>query len=257
MEGNKYTKFSNNIWKDKQLKSNEKLVLIYLISYHNKNLGYAYPTRKQIQNDTGISENTLGKILNNLIDKGYVSKESYKSETGKNNIYFIHKYLVVKNDNESLQEPPQGDLTNQSTNNSSDNIKSDTELINKPIELSVNEKLLSDVGIQKLNSEQLEKLNKLDTDKLIKTIEIAKQNSNNINFNYLLAIYNNKNTYEEPHRNNKGQAVKGAKQQVFTGNTVKTKYHDTFNEHYKKYSPDDLEAKLLKIQNKMSFASNL
>lgn len=246
-----------SIWKDSQLKSNEKYILIYLISYHNKKLGYSFPTYEQIQEGTGISRNTVAKVLKNLENKGYITRDKYKTNNGWNNIYYINKYLVVKNNNESLQEPPQDDLTNQSTNNSSDNIKSDTELINKHIELSVNEKLLSDVGIQKLNSEQLEKLNKLDTDKLIKTIEIAKQNSNNINFNYLLAIYNNKNTYEEPHRNNKGQAVKGAKQQVFTGNTVKTKYHDTFNEHYKKYSPDDLEAKLLKIQNKMSFASNL
>ena len=251
------TIIDNEFYSDRNIDVYEKIVLSYLIRYHNSELGYAFPTREQIQLDNGISKGKLNQVLNSLQDKGYITRANNPKKGGRNNIYYIHKYLVVKNNNESLQEPPQDDLTNQSTNNSSDNIKSDTELINKHIELSVNEKLLSDVGIQKLNSEQLEQLNKLDTDKLIKTIEIAKQNSNNINFNYLLAIYNNKNTYEEPHRNNKGQAVKGAKQQVFTGNIVKTKYHDTFNEHYKKYSPDELEAKLLKVQNKMSFASNL
>lgn len=252
-----YFKLNKAVLKDKQLKSNEKLVFIYLIGYHNSDLNYSFPRWKQISEDTGISIKTLGKILNSLEKKGYIKRDKHKTKGGWNNIYYIHKYLVAKSKISTLSEPQTDDTDNQSTNNSSDNIKSDTEPINKSIELSVNEKLLSDVGIQKLNSEQLEQLNKLDTDKLIKTIEIAKQNSNNINFNYLLAIYNNKNTYEEPHKNNKGQAVKGAKQQVFTGNTVKTKYHDTFNEHYKKYEADDLEKKLLKSQNKMSYASAL
>lgn len=33
-------------------------------------------------------------------------------------------------------------------------------------------------------------------------------------------------------------------------NVVKTKYHDTFNEHYKNYTEDELERKLLEVQNK-------
>ena len=252
-----YAKFEKSIWKDTQIKGNEKYILIYLISYHNKEYGYSFPTYEQIQEDTGISRNTLAKILKNLECKGYIKRDKYKNNNGWNNIYYINKYLVTnKNNNMSSPEPTGATTDNQSTNNSNDNIKSDTEPIRKT-ELSVNEQLLNDIGINKLNNKQIEQLNKLDTDKLIKTIEIAKQNSNNINFNYLLAIYNNKNTYEEPHKNNKGQAIKGAKQQVFTGNTVKTKYHDTFNEHYKKYTPDELETKLLKAQNKMSFASNL
>lgn len=251
------TIIDNQFYSDRNLDVYEKTVLSYLIRYYNKKLGYSYPTRKQIQEDNGISTGKLTQVLNSLESKGYIKRANNPKKGGRNNIYYIYKYIVTdKSDDITLSEPQRELIDDNSTNNSNDNIKSDTEPIRKT-ELSVNEKLLRDVGIQKLNSEQLNKLNKLDTDKLIKTIEIAKQNSNNINFNYLLAIYNNKNTYEEPHRNNKGQAVKGAKQQVFTGNTVKTKYHDTFNEHYKKYSPDDLEAKLLKVQNKMSFASNL
>lgn len=237
----------NSIWKDEQLKGNEQLIFIYLASHFNKKYGYAFPKRETIQAETGISIKTINKVLNSLQEKGYITRTNTPNKGGRNNIYYIHKYLVVKNNNESLSEPPQDDTDDKSTNSSSDNIKSDTEPINKPIELSVNEKLLRDVSIQKLNSEQLEQLNKLDTDKLIKTIEIAKQNSNNINFNYLLAIYNNKKTYEEAHRNAKGQAIKGAKQQVFT---VKTKYHNSFNEHYKNYDYDELEHKLLQMQER-------
>ncbi|MFR1065242.1 helix-turn-helix domain-containing protein [Intestinibacter bartlettii] len=71
MQGENYTKFKNQIWKDKSIKGYEKLVLIYLISYNNETLGYSFPTKKQIQIDTGVSENTLNKVLNNLIEKGY------------------------------------------------------------------------------------------------------------------------------------------------------------------------------------------
>ncbi len=231
-----------SIWNDKQLKSNEKLVLIYLASYHNEKYGYSFPKRDQIVEGTGISLKTLNKVLNSLEDKNYITKANNPKKGGRNNIYYINKYLVIK-DTTQL-EPITDDLNNEPTNISNDNIKSDTEPLNKSVEKSANENLLNDIGIQKLNSEQLEQLNKLDTDKLIKSIEIAKQNSNNINFNYLMAIYNNKKTYEEPHKNNKGKAVKGAKQQVFTGNTVKTKYHDTFNEHFKKYDYDELDNRL-------------
>lgn len=237
-----------SIWNDKQLKSNEKLVLIYLGSHYNEKYGYAYPKREQIQEATGISLKTLNKILNSLEDKGYITRRNNPLKSGKNTLYYINKYLVIKSDENTLSEPTETSTDNKPTNISNDNVKSDTEPHREPIEKSVNEKLLNDIGINKLNSEQLEQLNKLDTDKLIKTIEIAKQNSNNINFNYLIAIYNNRSTYEEPHKTTTGKVVKGANQQVFTTG-IKTNWHGSFNEHFRKYSEAELESKLLKLQN--------
>lgn len=241
------TTIDNQFYSDRNLDVYEKTVFSYLIRYYNTKLGYAYPTRKQIQDDTGISTGKLTQVLNSLEDKGYITRRNNPLKSGKNTLYYINKYLVIKSDENTLSEPTETPTDNQSTNISNDNVKSDTEPHREPIEKSVNEKLLNNVGINKLNSEQLDQLNKLDTDKLIKTIEIAKQNSNNINFNYLIAIYNNRNTYEEPHKTTSGKTIKGANQQVFTG--IKTNWHGSFNEHFRKYSEAELESKLLKLQN--------
>lgn len=86
MQEEKYTRFKNEIWKDTNIKGYEKLVLIYLISYNNKTLEYSFPTRKQIQDETGISENTLGKVLDSLIKKKYITIAKRKTKKGWNNI---------------------------------------------------------------------------------------------------------------------------------------------------------------------------
>lgn len=270
MVNESYTLLDNKIWEDENLSHAEFRVLSYLIRMYSLEHGYSFPTREQIIKKCHVNPKTLNSVLNTLEAKGYITRGKHKTETGWNNIYYIHKYLVVNNfDNKTVSEPQREVSDNQSINNSTDNIKpltnENTEPINQELELTANEQLLYREGIQKLNSEQKELLNKLDTDRLIKTIEIAKQNTNNLNFNYLIKIYNNNfkkktapKTTEEPHKDNNGKAVKGAYQQVFTGDKkdyvnnnypVKTKYHGTFNEHWRKYSEEELEAKLLKVQN--------
>lgn len=234
-----YTKFNNDIWKDSNIKGYEKLVLIYLISYHNKNYNYSFPTRKNISEGTGIGNNALSNALNSLEEKGYIKRDKHKTKGGWNNIYYIHKYLVVQNNNESLSEPPQDDLNNNTTNSSS----GETESLTEP---STNELLLSKSKKfdGKLTAEQRTQLNRLDTDRLMKAIERAEQTGKyeTYTFGYLIAIYNKPVEVKE----NKEAQPK-----------VVTKYHNSFNEHYKKYSPDELEKKLLKSQNRLSYASSL
>ena len=87
-----YTLLDNKIFKDGNLSANEFRVLAYLISKYNTKKGYSYPTRKQIKDDMGISENTLNNVLNSLEKKGYITREKRKNEKNLwNNIYYIHK----------------------------------------------------------------------------------------------------------------------------------------------------------------------
>lgn len=265
-----------NIWNNRELKGNEKTILIYLCSNYSNKYNYSYPTYEQIQNDVGISRNTLAKVLKSLELKGFITRDKHKTDKGWNNIYYINKFLVVENNE---PEPTEQDTNTNTDNISNDDLESTTEPLN---ELSNDNQVINEVVEQKevssnelllknkanlnndLTEDQVKQVNKLDTDKLIKAINQANKYAKcKYSLNYLLAIYNNNfsneaigTTTEEPHKDNKGQVVKGAYQQKFNSNkTVTTKYHNTFNEHFRKY--DDLEAKLLKMQGKLSYVSNL
>lgn len=89
-----YTIIDNDIWKDNNIKGYEKLVLIYLVRNFNVNYGYSFPLREQIQEATGISKDTLNKVLNSLEEKGYITRSKREGKAGRNNIYYINKYLV-------------------------------------------------------------------------------------------------------------------------------------------------------------------
>lgn len=242
-----------DIWQDKNLKSNEKLVLIYLIDYYNLKYGYCFKTREQIQKETGIAKNTLNKILNALEDKEYIIRKRNPLKSGKNNIYYINKYLVVmKESNMTMSEFSTEDLTSKLTNDSTEAIKYLADENVEALELTTNEQLLKDNAKlnHALNKEQKEQVSQLDTDRLIKAIKQANKFAiGKYTFNYLITIYKNNNVIEKPHRDKKDNLVKGVYQQKMNTKPL-TKYHDTFNEHYKNYSEDELEAKLLKMQSK-------
>ena len=89
-----YTIIDNDIWKDNNIKGYEKLVLIYLVRNFNVNYGYSFPTREQIQEATGIGNNALNRALNSLEEKGYITRSKREGKAGRNNIYYINKYLV-------------------------------------------------------------------------------------------------------------------------------------------------------------------
>lgn len=247
MQEEKFTRFKNEIWKDRNIKGNEKLVLLYLISYNNEALGYSFPTRKQIQDDTGISKDTLGKTLNSLIDKGYITKEEHKSKTGKNNIYYIHKYLVASK--KDTTEAPADAKPNENEQ--------------KPCETdakaSTNELLVEQKGkiVRKLKAEELEEINQLDTELLIKAINQANfYKPNGYHIGYLLKAYDTvKNNPSKPQReaqSNKPSNNSNNNKKDNTGANTKplTRYHGTFNEHFRNYAPDELEEQLLKMQAK-------
>ena len=109
-----YTIIDNDIWKDHNIKGYEKLVLIYLVRNFNVNYGYSFPTREQIQEATGIGNNALNRALNSLEEKGYITRSKREGKAGRNNIYYINKYLVGQQ--ESLQASTKPKPNNKSRN---------------------------------------------------------------------------------------------------------------------------------------------
>lgn len=96
-----YTIIDNDFYSDRNLDPYEKTVLSYLIRYYNFNFGYSFPTREQIQHDNNISPSKLTKTLKSLQEKGYITIKNNHKKAGRNNIYYINKYLVGQQD--SLQ----------------------------------------------------------------------------------------------------------------------------------------------------------
>lgn len=91
----KYTLVSNKIIHAMDLNVREKLVIIALIMYHNKDLGYAFPSYEELLKCTQISNKSLIKALNKLEELEYIKREA--GAGGKRNKYFINeKYLIVK-----------------------------------------------------------------------------------------------------------------------------------------------------------------
>ncbi len=82
-----YTKINNDIFDNEELKGNTKLTLLYLIRYNNKEKGYAYPSQSTLLKKIGLSKVTLLKCLNELEEKGYITRVK---EKGGNNKYFIN-----------------------------------------------------------------------------------------------------------------------------------------------------------------------
>lgn len=98
-----YTKINNAIFEDENLKHTEFRVLAYLIRNYNISKGYAFPTRKQIIESCNINKDTLSNVLNSLQEKGYITRKTNPFRAGRNNIYYIHRYLVDSN-NEAEKE---------------------------------------------------------------------------------------------------------------------------------------------------------
>ena len=109
-----YTIIDNEFYSDRNIDVYEKAVLSYLIRYYNTDLGYSFPTRQQIQDDTGISTGKLNKVLNSLEKKGYITRFKREGKAGRNNIYYINKYLVGQQD--SLQASTKPKPNNKSRN---------------------------------------------------------------------------------------------------------------------------------------------
>ena len=90
-----YTLIDNEIFEDENLTHTEFRVLSYLIRNYNSNLGYSFPTRKTMVDKCDMSKDTLNKVLNSLEERDYITRKTNPSRSGRNNIYYIHKYLFV------------------------------------------------------------------------------------------------------------------------------------------------------------------
>lgn len=249
------TTIDNKFYSDRNLDIYEKAVLSYLIRYYNMKLGYSFPTRKQIQEDNGISTGKLNQVLNNLEEKGYITRAINRHKGGRNNIYYIHKYLVF-----SKKEAPAETINDKNSDDANSNIK-------KAVEASTNELLVNEKAKVKrdLNDNDKEYLKELDTDTLIKAIDRANGfKPKGYHIGYIAKCYDTikKEQQEEDRQakesktsnnsddNNKGNTGANTKDYHNNNYSVKTKYHDTFNEHFRDYTPDELERKLLKMQAK-------
>lgn len=83
---NRWVEF-NSIVDNTELNGKEKIILLILFRYINKDLGYANPSRDRIKMLTKISDNrTLDDGLKALVDKGFLYRERIP---GKRTRYYI------------------------------------------------------------------------------------------------------------------------------------------------------------------------
>ena len=83
-----YTVIDNEIIRA-DLKATQKIVLITILSYHNKERGYSYPSHSDLMRDCCIKDkNTLIKAIKDLETLGYLRKETIK---GVGNRYYVEE----------------------------------------------------------------------------------------------------------------------------------------------------------------------
>ena len=109
-----YTNISNSLIEDENLSHTEFRVMITLIRYYNTDLGYSFPTRELLVKKCKMNKDTLGRVLNSLEEKGYITRSKREGKAGRNNIYYIHKYLVGQETGSQASEKPNTD--NKSNN---------------------------------------------------------------------------------------------------------------------------------------------
>ncbi|EPY2304099.1 hypothetical protein FDF18_15365 [Clostridium sporogenes] len=130
---------NENILDNNDLSIQEQSVLIALISYYNKEKGYAYPSYKQLKVRSKLKDNrTLIKTIESLMQKKYLTKKTLKGIGVK---YFITKCNVEPRGESHQVEnytkckntlPPSGELhhdqvENYTTTNTNTNIKTNTK----------------------------------------------------------------------------------------------------------------------------------
>lgn len=274
MDKENYTLLDNEIWEDENLSHAEFRVLSYLIRLYRVDYGYSFPKRETLVKKCKIHKDTLSKVLNSLEAKGYITRANNPNKGGRNNIYYIHKYLVIKNKNDVSEEPKQTEPdakpcekdAKTSSIESTPEDRSSTPVSEniEGVEASTNELLVKQKAkvIRQLNNDEIEEINKLDTDLLIKAIERANSyKPNGYHIGYIFKTYESvkdesvKNNLPEP----TGQDLKDKSNNNSNGNKKSskgankepkplTRFHGTINEHFRKYTPDELEENLLKMQ---------
>ena len=89
--------------KDRNLSIQAKAIFAYFVTYAG-NTNIAFPGRSLISEDLGISDDTLGKYLKELRDKGYIQVEQVK-DNGKfsHNVYTL---IPFPNSSDTEISPP-------------------------------------------------------------------------------------------------------------------------------------------------------
>lgn len=107
-----YTKkITNELIRSENLKANTKILLLVLMTYENKEDGFAYPSHSRLMKETGLSKTTLLKCLNELEEKGHIKRVK---EKGENNKYYISdsiKNSSTKNDTSDKDSSTKNDTT--------------------------------------------------------------------------------------------------------------------------------------------------
>ena len=101
-----YTNISNSLIEDENLSHTEFRVMMTLIRYYNTDLGYSFPTRELLVKKCRMNKDTLGRVLNSLEEKGYITRSKREGKAGRNNIYYINKYLVGQQDSSQASTEP-------------------------------------------------------------------------------------------------------------------------------------------------------
>lgn len=115
---NGYGFISKKIMQDRDLSIASKGIYSYLCSYSGKG-NDVFPSRKKICYDLNISNDTLGKYLKELQEKGYI-KVSHEKNNGKflNNVYKICLNLPCpKSSDTEISYTETSDTVNLDTNN--------------------------------------------------------------------------------------------------------------------------------------------
>ena len=93
-----YTVIKNDLLRSNNLKANTKILLLVLLSYENKEDGFAYPSHSRLMKETMLSKTTLLKCLNELEEKGHIKRVKEKGENNKYYINSSHKISTTEND---------------------------------------------------------------------------------------------------------------------------------------------------------------
>ena len=111
-----YTVIKNDLLRSGDLKANTKILLLILLSYENKEEGFAYPSHSRLIKETGLSKVTLLKCLDELEEKGYIKRVKAK---GGNNKYYINdniKNSSTKNSTSEKDSSTKNDTTTSTKN---------------------------------------------------------------------------------------------------------------------------------------------
>lgn len=111
-----YTVIKNDLLRSGDLKANTKILLLILLSYENKEEGFAYPSHSRLIKETGLSKVTLLKCLDELEEKGHIKRVKAK---GGNNKYYINdniKNSSTKNSTSEKDSSTKNDTTTSTKN---------------------------------------------------------------------------------------------------------------------------------------------